>query len=378
MRLRSPALAPIALLLTAAVPASHGASIPVSNASFEDPAQSAMGTFASLTPPGWSIDDPGGITGADTDFGVWWPFGFFDYANGAPDGIQCGIVFLDLPPGSGVAGLRQALPATLAPDTRYTFEVYIGDPTDDSDPLLAGFPGFRVELLAGGNLVLADDDSTTQEGQFRLSRTTLPIGSAHPGLGRPLEIRLLNRNAVAGAEVDFDLVAVDATPGAIESYAFTAAHIGGSLAGWLVYDRERSTATQVIGRDASLTITEASGDLAPFAAIDFDAGFVNAAGTVLTLREPGGTGNFIILRFGASLSLDQPLPVASFQSENSSVYVAGVAVVEEGESGASFTVPEPRSSAAQAACGALAALALVRARRVRSGAGRQVIFCQVV
>jgi hypothetical protein len=298
MRRERLALATIALLVAAA--ASHAASIPISNASFEDPAQTTMGTFASLTPPGGSIHDPGGITGPDTDFGVGWPTGFFDYANGAEDGIQCGVVFLDLPPDTGLAGLRHALAATLAPNTRYTFEVYVGDPTDYSDELLGGFPGYRVELLAGANLVLADDD--------------------------------------------------------------TASHTGGSLAGQLVYDRDTSVATQVFGRDATLTVTEATGDLAAFAAIDFEDGFVNAAGIVLTLRPPGTTGNFILLLFGASLSLHQPLPVASFQSNSSSVYLASVAVIEQGESGASFTVPEPFTGATSKAFAALDALALVRRR----------------
>lgn len=186
-------IAPAVLLLAIAAPAARSAPIAVANASFEDPAQASMGTFASGTPPGWSIFDPDGVTGPATDFGVWWPVGFFDYANGAQDGLQCGVVFADLPAGTGVVGLRQTLGATLAANTRYSFEVFVGDPTDNSDELLAGFPGYRLELWAGNQLVIADDDTAMQEGQFRPARATIPVGSTHPGLGRPLELRLLNR-----------------------------------------------------------------------------------------------------------------------------------------------------------------------------------------
>lgn len=350
----------IVALAIVPVSAAVAAPIAVSNASFETPAVSPMGTFASLTPPGWSIYDPAGVTGTpDTDFGVWWPLGFFDYASGAQDGIQCGVVYADLAPGSGIVGLQQMLPATLARNTRVSFEVYVGDPTSYSDAQLAGFPGYRVELVAGAHDVVSDDDTATQEGQFRPVRATLPIGSAHPGLGQPLVLRLLNRNAATGAEVDFDAVSVEATPAPIETYLFTIAHDGGSLAGVLVYDRERSAATQQLGRDASVAITSATGDLAPFANVDWDGSNLNAAGGVLTLIQSGGTGNFIQFQFGASLSLDQPLPVGVFQSHNSSAYLASVAVVGQGEAGALFTLPEPASGG----LAALLAIATLRARR---------------
>jgi hypothetical protein len=359
------------VLLAALATGASAEPIGVANPGFETPAQSAMGDFASGTPPGWSVHDPGGVTGGpDTDFGVWWPLGFFDYASGAQEGLQCGVVYLDLAAGTGVAGLAQTLPAVLEVDTRYTLEVYVGDPTDYSDPLLAGFPGYLIELRAGGHLVVSDDDSATLEGQFRPARATLPVGRSHPGLGQPLEIRLLNRNAAAGAEVDFDAVSVDATAGLIESYAFTVTHDGGSLAGLLVYDRERSAATQTLGRDASLTITEATGDLAAFAAIDFDGGFASASGTILNLLEAGGTGNFLSFRFGQSLSLDQPLPVASFLPATSAVHLSSVVVAGGGEPDASFTLPEA-DGAAGAALAALCGVRLsARASRRREAPSR--------
>lgn len=365
MRMRSALAAMVLFGTSVATTAARSASIPITNASFETPAQSPMGTFASLTPPGWSIYDPDGISGDESvDFGVWWPTGFFDYAGGAQDGLQVGVVYVDLPTGTGVTGLRQTLPAVLTPNTRYSFEVWVGDPTDNSGAELAGFPGYRVELVAGEHAVVADDDTATQEGQLRPARATLPIGTVHPGLGAPLEIRLLNRNAAAGAEVDFDLVSVEATPAPIETYVFTVDHTGGSLAGVLVYDRERSAATQQFDRDASITITEATGDLAPFASIDFAGGFLSTSGIALSMSEPGGTGSFVLLRFGAAVSLDEPLPVESFPSNTSSVYLSSVEVVSQGESGAVFTItaPEPETGAAGVAVAALALLGAVRRR----------------
>jgi hypothetical protein len=333
------------------------APIPVTNASFETPAQTAMGAFENGVPPGWTQI---GADTEDVDFGVWWP-GFFDLPAGAEDGTQVGVAYADVPIGSDPVGLAQQLPAVLAPNTRYSFEVYVGDPTSYSDPLLAGFPGYRVELRAGGARVIDDDDTAMQEGQLRPVVGTIPVGSTHPGLGQPLEIRLLNRNAAAGAEVDFDAVSVDATPAPIETYAFTVTHDGGTLAGVLVYDRDRSPATQNFDRDAALTITEATGDLAPFAGVGFADGGVNASGGVLNLGFGFGSGDFLLLLFGASLGLDQPLPLASFQSASSSAYVDGVAVVSPGEAGALFTLQAPEASAG--AVVALAALAALRRRR---------------
>jgi MYXO-CTERM domain-containing protein len=130
----------------------------------------------------------------------------------------------------------------------------------------------------------------------------------------------------------------------------------------LVYDRDRSASTQQLGRDATFTVTAATGDLAPFAAIDWEGSNLNAAGTVLSVIEAGGTGNFIQLRFGQAVYLDAPLPLAAFYSGNSSVYLDSVAILPEDEPGASFALPEPASGAALAA-GVLGALAAHRGAR---------------
>lgn len=350
--------AAVALL---AAGAAHAAPIAITNPSFEDPLQPAMGEIESLAPPGWTIHNPNAIASPASDFGVWWPVGFFDYAGGAADGLQVGFVYANGVVGAGELGFRQTLAATLQPNTRYSLEGFVGDPSDYSGAELAGFPGYRVELRAGAHEVGSDDDTPMVEQQLRPVRVTLPVGSVHPGLGQPLEIRLVNRNAEVGAEVDFDLFTLDATPGAIETYTFRAAHAGGSVEGLLVYDRDRSAATQNFGRDATLTITEATGDLASFAGFEWDAGFVNAAGTILTFNQGTGTGNLILLSFGQSLNLNAPLPYQAIQSSNSAVYLASQPVIAQGAPGASFTVPEPGASGVAAALAMLVAFARRRA-----------------
>ncbi len=110
---------------------------------------------------------------------------------------------------------------------RYTLRVQVGNiasgfgaPPFDQFYDLDGFPGYRVQLLAGG-VLLAEDDNTLfgliPEGEFRLSTVTAEVGPDHPALGQAIEIRLLSRNEAQsaedpGIEVDFDDVRLDAAP----------------------------------------------------------------------------------------------------------------------------------------------------------------------
>ena len=85
---------------------------------------------------------------------------------------------------------------------------------------LDGFPGYAVQLLAGGEVVAEDFNSLfTQipEGEFRETTVTLNVGASHPRLGQQLAIRLVNLNipgtpAEPGIEVDFDDIRLDASP----------------------------------------------------------------------------------------------------------------------------------------------------------------------
>lgn len=346
----------VSLLLALAAGAAGAAPVTVQNAGFETPVQSGIGAFTSLTPPGWSIHDPDGLVDEDTDvlFGIWWPTPFTDYGTVA-EGVQVGYVFSTLPPGSGEVGLRQTLPATLGVGTRVSFDVGVGDPTGASDSDLTGFPGYRVELWAGDALVASEGDTPGVEGQFRFSRATTPVGPLHPGLGQPLELRLLNEIAADGAEVDFDAVTVDVSAAPVESYRFRVADAEGSLEGWFVYDRSESAQTQEFDSDAALTITAATGDLAPFAAVDAAEGRLNAAGTVLTVTALSGQ-HFVLFFFGQSLSLAEPLPLGALQPASTDVFVAGVQRFDGAGVGATVELPEPAAGGAAAAALALAAL----------------------
>jgi hypothetical protein len=347
----------VSLGLALAAGAAGAAPVTVQNAGFETPVQSGIGEFTSLTPPGWSIHDPEGLFDDDDNevlFGIWWPTPFSDYGNVA-EGNQVGYAFSILAPGTGEVGLRQTLPAALAAGTRVSFDVGVGDPTGVSDSDLTGFPGYRVELWAGDTLVASDDDTSGVEGQFRFARATTPIGTLHPGLGGPLELRLLNRNAATGAEVDFDAVTVDVSAAPLETYRFRLADAEGTLEGWFVYDRSESAQTQEFDSDAALTITSATGDLAPFAAVDAAEGRLNAAGTVLTVTALSGQ-HFALFFFGQSLALDAALPLAAFQPASTDVFVNGVQRFDGAGAGASVELPEPAGGGA-AAMFALAALA---------------------
>jgi hypothetical protein len=75
-------------------------------------------------------------------------------------------------------------------------------------------------LLAGGTVIASDDNSlagSIAEGEFGDSVVTFNPGDAHPQIGQPLGVRLINLNQTAGVpagndlEVDFDNVRLTAT-----------------------------------------------------------------------------------------------------------------------------------------------------------------------
>jgi hypothetical protein len=144
-----------------------------------------------------------------------------NFPAGATDGIRVAIAFNFEPTGDGGEyGLQQTLVATLEANTNYTLSVDIGNiatgiAQSGQTFFLDGFPGYRVELLAGGTVIAMDDNSlagSIPEGEFRTSEITFNPGSTHAQLGQPLGIRLINLNQSAGVpagndlEVDFDNV----------------------------------------------------------------------------------------------------------------------------------------------------------------------------
>jgi hapalindole H/12-epi-hapalindole U/12-epi-fischerindole U synthase len=185
--------------------------------------------FAGVVPAGWSVWDPAGIVDQVVDaVGVLNPTSSTFYPGGAPEGTIISIVYLSQDRGTNrPVGLSQTLGATLQANTRYSLRVQVGNiasgiaaPPFDVFFDLDGFPGYRIELLAGGQVVAQDDNTmfaTIPEGEFRESVVVVEIAEDDPRLGLALGIRLVNLNmpgtaAAPGIEVNFDDVRLDAEP----------------------------------------------------------------------------------------------------------------------------------------------------------------------
>ncbi|MCB1747763.1 MAG: hypothetical protein KDK06_11340 [Gammaproteobacteria bacterium] len=225
-------LAGLAVVLLAG--AADAAPVAIVNAGFEDlyggidvPATAfPAGNNGAAAPNGW---DAYGAVGGDAYIGVLNPGTVF-FVSGASEGDNAALAYYDDNGGGAEFGIEQTLAATLAAGTLYTLQVDIGNirsgtaqvaPWDGLGEYdLTGFPGYRVELRAGGE-VLASDVSTLLpgEGEFLTSTIQASVAAGHVALGANLVIRLVNLNlptgataATRGLEVDFDNVRLDAAP----------------------------------------------------------------------------------------------------------------------------------------------------------------------
>jgi len=216
------------------------APIAVVNPGFEDISGETVQnefTFGALT--GWDLYDPDGVaglgTGGDYFIGTLTPQpdpaspgDFINFPGGALAGSRVGIAFdfvgNDVANGGGEYGFEQTLAASLAANTRYELSVGIGNIASGNSLgfgffNLDGFPGYRVDLLAGGEVIASDNNTlagSIPEGEFRLSTVTFTTGASDPRLGEALGIRLVNLNVLdpafptADLEVDFDDVQLSA------------------------------------------------------------------------------------------------------------------------------------------------------------------------
>lgn len=208
---------------------SHATELFIQNPSFENPATSSRTFSGSNTaaPSGWTIYDPSSGMLNYRYYGVWNP-GTYNpalpnsYLAGAPDGLNVGVVFLMNEFNHTAAGLQQTLASTLQTSTHYTLTVDVGNFAPSGTEFdFTGFPGYRVELLAGGVVIASDNNTLTiGEGIFLPSTVTYTSGASDPLAGQALSIRLLNLNGTHlptprsgnyGIEVNFDDVHLDAT-----------------------------------------------------------------------------------------------------------------------------------------------------------------------
>lgn len=184
-----------------------------------------FGHLTVQTPPGWLAYDPQGIIDNTLDaVGTIYPGNLTFFPAGAPEGVNVALVYIEGDVGTGPVGLRQVLTSRLQTNTRYILTSQVGNIASGFSPQLNtyynldGFPGYAVELLAGGEVIASDNntlDGSIPEGEFRLSTVSVTIPGTHPRAGQPLEIRLLNLNfpgtlEAPGIEVDFDDIQLDA------------------------------------------------------------------------------------------------------------------------------------------------------------------------
>jgi hypothetical protein len=179
-----------------------------------------------------------------------------NFPDGAPEGQRVAIAFNNSYAGAGNEyGLQQTLGDTLQANTSYTLNVLVGNIASGwsvSDDFfdLSGFPGYRIDLMAGNTVMASDSNllaSSIMEGQWGQSTVSFATGGAHAALGQNLRIRLVNLNVIdpsfpeADREVDFDNVMLSAV--AVPEPATTALFIGIGLMA-LTFARTRKSKVQ--------------------------------------------------------------------------------------------------------------------------------------
>jgi len=193
----------------------------VVNPGFEDiSGQTVFNEFTFGVPNGWQIHDPNNITGSTGVFtGTLEPNGTDFFDTTAPEGVKVGILFNSTREGDGEYGYVQTLGELLQANTRYELSVEVGNigsgvAQNGQFFDLSEFPGYRVDLLAGGVVIAQDLNSLViPEREWGTSVVEFTTGDLHALLGQPLGIRLVNLNVIPAGfnqatspdlEVDFD------------------------------------------------------------------------------------------------------------------------------------------------------------------------------
>ncbi|CAB5121934.1 hypothetical protein D3OALGB2SA_3041 [Olavius algarvensis associated proteobacterium Delta 3] len=225
------------------------------NPGFENTAgQTDFFEFTFGEPVGWSTYDPNNVVfgGSGITIGTLFPNGTDFFNTTAPEGDLVSILYGNNQFGLGEYGLTQTLSAVLEANTRYDVTVEVGNIASGTAQNgaffnLDGFPGYRVQFLAGGQVVAEDDNSLAgiiPEGEFMTAGVSVTIGAIHPQLGQNIGIRLINRNEIPAGytaqnspdlEVDFDniqLSANTAVPLPATFYLFAAGLTGIVIFKW--------------------------------------------------------------------------------------------------------------------------------------------------
>jgi hypothetical protein len=174
-----------------------GEQIAIVNAGFEDPVM-ADGTYIDYV-DGWEAFGEAwyGLSNPAASGGDYYGFGGI-----TPEGENLGIV------GGGdydyrqEPGMAQILTETLAANTGYELTVEVGN-----NPMYY-WVGYRVQLLAGGEVIAEDDSSLTPDDDvFETSTVTYISRGIDPYVGELLEIRLMiicNLDELWYLEMNFD------------------------------------------------------------------------------------------------------------------------------------------------------------------------------
>lgn len=201
--------------------------VTIINSGFEDTTgQTTFNEFTFGTPVGWELYNPDGLLPAAGVFtGTLLPNGTDFFNDVAPEGDRVAIFFNSAGQGDGEYGFQQTLSATLEANTHYTLTVEVGNiasgfATNGTFFNLDEFPGYRIDLLAGNQIVAQDLNSLNiAEAEFETATVSFTTGATHAQLGEALGIRLVNLNAIPAGftqatspdlEVDFDQVQLSA------------------------------------------------------------------------------------------------------------------------------------------------------------------------
>lgn len=154
-----------------------------------------------------------------------------NFPAGAPEGNNVALLFFGNSSGGAEFGIQQTLGDTLQLNTTYTLNVEVGNIATGTSVVqpyqsfgefqLDGFPGYRIDLLAGGESIVQDNNTLRPgEGLFETSTIEVTIGASHAQAGQDLAILLVNLNQLDqldpnfnpmdDLEVDFDNIRLDA------------------------------------------------------------------------------------------------------------------------------------------------------------------------